>query len=253
MDPAHKGIAFLSSLLIGLIFIGVIVLAGMYIFPEINWGKLEIAPVQTVVVSGEAKSQETTQIARFTAGVSAVNDNKDQAVKDVNQKMETIIAAVKSFGIPDADIKTQDLSVYQAEQTYYEEGLQKQRPGQWRVQNTITIVLRDTKRTSELANLLTQSGATNVYGPSFGLDDTKSAETGLLEAAIADARQKAEVIAGSSRRSLGKIISITEGQEASSVYRTLEAGGGLGGGGGAPVEPGTQTVYKTVTVTFELK
>lgn len=229
-----------------------LLLAGFYFIPwkSVKWGSLEFAPSSTISVSGYSESKEKNQIAKYSAGVNRVSDNKDEAISYINQKVEEIISSVKSFGVSSDDIKTQNISIYQQEETYWEEGRQKSRPGQWRVSNNVEITLRDVDRASELANLLTSSGATNVYGPNFSLDDTKKAETDLLQAAVEDAKTKAEILAESSGKKLGDIISINEGVVSSVVSMPI---GDAGGGGGAPTQPGTGTVSKTVVVSFELK
>jgi len=227
-------------------------IVGVYFIPwqKISWGKLELLPASAVTVTGEAKTQQKSQVATFTAGVTAVNDNKETAIAEVNDKIEALVAAVKAFGIDSADIQTQNLNVYRNEETYYEEGRQKTRPGQWRVNNSISIKLKDVDRVAKLAELLTSSGATEVYGPSFTVDDTKEAEAGLVSEAMADARKKAEAMAAAAGRSLGKVLSVTEGSNVSGVRPMYE---GMGAGGGGGIEPGSSTVYKTMTVTFELK
>ncbi len=239
------------KLFFGVLILSGILLASVYFIPwdQINWGKISIIPGKTITVLGEAQTQQKSQIATFSAGVSAVNDNKDVAIEEVNKKIEAIIKTVKEFGIKSEDIKTQNLSVYQQEETYYEEGRQKSRPGQWRVNNSITITLREVDRASALADLLVKSGATNVSGPNFSLEEGQQKEEELLKEAIEDARKKAETIATSSGGKLGKILSVSEGYQQPTVLRmALE-----GGGGGSPVEPGTETVSKVVTVVFELK
>ncbi len=236
----------------GFILLGLILLGGAYFIPwqKINWGKLQLVTPQTVTVNGTVKTQEKNQIARFSAGVSSVNDNKEEAIKEVNQKTEALIETVKNFGIESKDIQTQNLNIYLEEERYWEEGREKSRPGQWRVSNSVEIILRDVDRSSSLADALAKSGATNVYGPNFSLDETQEAEERLLEKAIKNARQKAETIAQSSGRKLGKIISVVEGGSSQTGVFRLE---GVGGGGGVPIEPGTGTVSKTVTVTFGLE
>lgn len=242
-----------SHIVLVVVFLGLATLLAFLVpWKTVTWGKLELTPSSVITVIGEADSQEKNQIASFSAGVSAVSDNKDAAIKEVNDKVAALTVAVKNFGIADADIQTQNLSINQQQEQYYEEGRQKMRAGQWNVNNTITITLRDVARASDLASVLTSSGATNVYGPNFSLDDTKNAEVGLLELAIQNARVKAEKMATATGKQLGTVVSVTEGGAvAQPYYARLEAGGGMGGG--APIEPGTGTVYKTVTVTFELK
>lgn len=215
-----------------------------------SWGRFELKTPRTVTVVGEARSQEKSQIAIFSAGVNAYNDDKNAAVNEVNKKVEAIITAVKEFGIVPGDIKTQSLNIYQNQEQYYEEGRQKFRPGQWNVGNTIEIKLRNVDQASGLAGLLTKSGANNVYGPNFTFDDTSEAATALFDAAIQNAKEKAMKVAAGSGAKLGKVLSVTEsGASQQPMYRMMEAGGG----GGVPTEPGSGTVSKSVTVTFELE
>lgn len=242
-----KSDSFLKGIVLGILFLGAV-----FFIPwkRVDWGRLQLTPSRTVTVTGTAESQEQNQIASFSAGVSAVNDDKNAAIDEVNQKIKDIIETAKSFGIAAKDIETQNLSVHQDEEAFYEEGVQKRRPGQWRVNNTISVTLREIERAEELADLLTRSGATNVYGPNFRMDDTQPAEETLLGKAIENAREKAEKIAQASQGQIGQVISVTEGSQAAPVYRALETGGF---GGGVPLEPGSTTLRKTVTVVFELK
>lgn len=226
-------------------------MVAVYLLPKVDWGSLRWLPAETVTVSGEAKTTLKNQIASFSAGVDAVNDKKDVAVAEVNTKMEALIKAVTEFGIAKEDIQTQNLSYYQNEEMYWDNGVQKSRKGQWRVSNSVEITLREVDKANKLADLLAESGANNVYGPNFQFDDTSEAEKELFDQAIADAREKAEIIAKSSGRNLGKVISVAEGSGTSNVYPLYSRG--AEGGGGAPIEVGSGTVYKEVTVVFELK
>jgi uncharacterized protein len=228
--------------------VGIALMATAYFTPwkHISWGKVKIAHGDIVTVTGEAKTKQKNQKATFSAGVNAISDNKETAIADVNKKVQAIVDAVKTFGIGSDDVKTQHLNVYQNEEQYYEDGRQKFRQGQWRVSNTVEITLTDVDRASELADILTKSGANNIYGPNFVVDDTGDTESGLLDEALKNAREKANKIATSVGRTLGQVTSVTEGYQPMPVYR-ME-----GGGGGGGLEPGSATVTKTVTVTYEL-
>ncbi len=233
-----------------LVIVSLLVISLFFPWQKINWGKISLAPAETVTVTGTAKQEQQSQIATFNAGVNVVSDNKQAATDEVNQKINALTKAVKDFGVKDADIKTQNLNVYQREETYYEEGRQKSRPGQWTVSTTIEIKLRDVKKASALADLLTQSGATNVYGPNFSVDQPGQADNKLLDAAIKNAREKADVMARASNKKLGKVLSISEGYQSAVILPALKGVGA--GGGGADLQPGSQTLEKSVTVTFEL-
>ncbi len=237
------------------VFLVALLFGATYFFPwrDINWGRVTMEPVRTVTVSGTAESKVKNQIAKFSAGVQATNDNRDAAIKETNDKISKVTEAVKLFGVDAADIITQSLSVYQMQQTVYEDNQPKQKPGQWSVSNTIEVTLRDVDKASQLADILSKNGATNVYGPSLQLDTTKRAEDQLTTDAIADARKKAEVIAASGGAKLGQVISVAEGFVAGPIYGFAMERGGAGGGGGTPIQPGSGTVSKTMTVVWALE
>jgi uncharacterized protein len=226
----------------------VLVLLAVYVLPlnKINWGKVTWQPAETVTVSGTATTQETNQIASFSAGVMVQNMDKNKAITEVNSKTDELIKAVKDFGIVSDDIQTQNLS-------YYQEPKGSTNPGQWQVNNSVEITLRDVAKASQLADLLAKTGATNVYGPNFRLDENNKSANGLFGEAIKDAKIKADSIAKASGRTLGKVLSVTEGSSSSGIYPTYDKAMGVGGGVSAPIEPGSVTVSKTVTVVWELK
>lgn len=210
---------------------------------HVNWGKIAILPASTITVTGEAKQDVQNQIARFSAGVTVINPDKQTAINEVNTKMTKIIKAVKDFGINDKDIQTQTVSVNQEEEPVFAKT-------QWRATNNIDIVLRNIDQASALTDLLQSLQATNVYGPSFSVDDTSETETALLQAAIDDAREKAGIIAKASHRQLGKVLTVTEGGVSlpGPIFRMAAEPASS-----TPVEPGSAQVYQSVTVTFELK
>lgn len=228
-----------------------IVFAILWLLPLDNfeWGSLNLGVDRTIAVTGMAQRQEQNQLASFSAGVEAVNVTKETAITEVNQKMEEIITSLKAFGIAEADIQTQSMSVYQDQESYYENGAQRYRPGQWRVSNTVEVTVREVDSVSQINRLLAKSGATNVYGPNYRTDDTQTGDD-LLSEAVADAQKKAAALATSQNLKLGKILQITE-TGASNAY-PMVYDRAMGGGGG-PAEPGTSTLSKSVSVTFEIR
>lgn len=227
----------------------------VYFFPwrDINWGHLQMDPVRTLTVVGYAESKEKNQIAKFSAGINTINSDKDVAVKETNAKIDEITKAVKDFGIKADDIVTQSMSIYQMQENVYEDGRQIQKPGQWNVGNTIEITLRDVDRVNGLADILSKSGATNVWGPNFQLDRSDVVADTLTEDAVASAKTKAEAIAKASGATLGRVMSVTEGGATGGVMYPVMMKDGIGGGGGASLESGTSTVSKSVTVVWELR
>src|SRR6266478_8580476 len=80
---------------------------------KINWGRISILPAATITVTGTSEGSVANSQASFGATVTATNADKATAVNSVNTKMTTLIASLKTFGIADADIKTESVNVYQ--------------------------------------------------------------------------------------------------------------------------------------------
>lgn len=222
----------------------------------IKYIPVSFAPASTITVSGEAKADQLPQIANFSASVIVTNPDKQTSVNEVNLKMAALIKAVKDFGINEKDIQTQQLSVYQTKEVQPEIMIYPPiRSGKdvWQASNSISVTLRDITKASALADLLQGTESANVSGPNYSLDDTTEAQAALLSKAIDNAREKAAKIAKASKRKLGKVITVSEG--GSSYPRPFAVGGmmALDKAVSAPVEPGAETIYQSVTVTFELK
>lgn len=245
-----KGGEKMRKQLISLLGGGILTLLVIFLLPRlahwerVEWGRVQLNQERTITVTGQAKGQQKSQMAKFNVRVERVNDDKQRAIDEVNQTMSRIISQLKDFGIAEKDIKTTGINIYQREEAYYEEGRQKTRPGQWVVSNGIEIILRQVDRSSALSDLLGRSGATNIHGPSFYLDETESLVASLLGEAFKDAREKAEKLAQASGLRLGKVISIKEENSYSPPV-------GIGGAG--PIEPGVGTVSVRVIVVFALE
>ena len=224
----------------------------LVVFPYVDWGTLSVRPTQTITVSGMAQQDEINQTAQFYAGVTATNSDKQAAITEVNTKMDEVIAKIKEFGVPEADIKTQSISVYQDQEQITEGGRQRFLPGQWRANNSVQIKLRDATKTSDLLSLLGASGLTDISGPNFMLDeaDSQGIQAQLLEKAVANAQTKADAVARANGRRVTKVLSITEGYAPSYGFPMMDR---AMSGGAAPIEPGTSTVQATATVTFEMR
>lgn len=228
-------------------------------FLNMNWGRLELAQSGTITVTGEAETQHSNQIASFQATVQETNPDRETAIQVVNQQMEQVIARLKEFGIAEADLKTENLSVYEIDVP--DESLMGVRyypmpptssETEWQASNMVSITLRDLSRASELATLLASMERVSMSGPSFMVDDTSGVDQQLLEEAMQDARQKAEFLLSGTNQKLGKIVSISESgyTQPMPFYREMSAASAMDSA--VPVEPGSQTVYQTVVVVFEI-
>ncbi len=235
----------LSCVLTVLLFFAIVTVV------PVEWGSFSTKPARTVTVYGVSQEKRTNEIASYNAGVNEVDTDKQAAIDKVNTSVNTILEQVKAFGIPEEDIQTQNISINRIDDAY---NLNNPSSAvKWAANNSIEITLRDVGRASELADILARSGATNVYGPNFRLDDQERSEDELLKSAIEDASEKAAGVAAASGARLGKILTVDETMTQQSYPVMMRDAAGYGGGASMAVEPGTSMVSKTVLVIFELR
>jgi hypothetical protein len=91
------------------------------------------------------------------------------------------------------------------------------------------------------------AGGNQVYGPGLLSSDQEAAYRRALQAAVADARVKAQTLAGASGVSLGTIRTIVESGATSAPLPMAAAASDAAA---TPIEQGTQTVEANVSVTF---
>jgi len=236
-----------------IVVILVLVIIAIFILPwkNINWGKLSFKD-ETVIVTGESNIRQKNEVASFNVGVNVIKDKKEEAIDEVTKKINELIISIKEFGIFDEDIKTQTINVYQQQkEVVLLSSSNQNKVDHWVVNNTIEITLRDVSKVEELVNLLNKSGANNVYGPNFRIEENSNTEKELLQSAIFDAKEKAEIIAKAAGRKLGKVVNVNDGCNNNSY--PLYSFKSDGFSDGLTVEPGTSTISKILTVTFELK
>ncbi len=142
------------------------------------------------------------------------------------------------------------------DQQIYEEGVQKSKPGQWSVNNSIEIKLIDKDQTQleAFANMLSSTEATSVNGPYFdNPENSDEVKLQLYKEAVKNAEEKASQMAKDSGRKLGKVVSIVEGTTNSDnpiLFNNERYGMGVGG---TPIDPGTNSVNATLTLVSEFK
>jgi uncharacterized protein YggE len=88
-----------------------------------------------------------------------------------------------------------------------------------------------------------------VWGPSLSSSDQSKLYLQALQAAVADAREKAQTLAAASGRSLGKVATMAENGGFAPVPLAQKA---AASDEGTPVVAGPQETTATVTVTFAL-
>lgn len=208
---------------------------------------------RVVTVSGRSSSVMRNKIASFSITLEVNNEDKQTAVKEAAVKSQSIVSAVRDFGIPEADVETTNMNVYRREEPVLENGVTVYKPGNWYASYSINVTLRDLNKSTELTALLTSFESTSMWGPNLQIDDENVDEATLLQSAIANARAKADAMAAQVGKRVGGALTVTESNSYDNPIMYARGLEGMGGGAGFPIEAGSTEVQKYVVVTFWMK
>lgn len=208
--------------------------------------------MDTVTVTGFGEAYGMPDMATVQFGYSTMNSEVATALSQANQAIERITSALTGAGLADTDIQTTNFSVWPEDRYDPMTGMPT---GErvYRVENTIQVVIRDISMVSQVIETALDQGANNVYGLSFGIDDTSAIAIQARMAAVEDGRERASQLAGELGLELGEARIASETYSTGNYLDTPEFARGLGGGGGAPaISEGQLVVRVQVNLTFDL-
>lgn len=206
----------------------------------------------TFTVQGEGKVSATPNIASTEVGITTQNANAATAQDENNKKMGALVAAMKKLGIADSDLKSTNYTVYP--QYDYVNGRQEMRG--YTVSQSLQVKVRDLAKVSDVLKTAADSGSNQVSGLSFTVDDPANLRREARDKAMAEARKNAEQIAERLGVKVGRITSYYEnpvGNPTPMPYYAKDSMGMGGGGVAAPsIEPGSNEIIMSVSVTYEI-
>ena len=203
-------------------------------------------PPSLITVTGEGEVSVAPDLAILGGGVTTAGKTAREA-SEANAKMMTaVMAALKAAGIADADIQTARLSLYPVRDNKTNE----LRITGFQATNQVRIKLRDVTKISDVIDRLVAAGANDITGIQFVVSSPSKPLDQAREAAIADARRKAEIYARAANVQLGAAVSITE--EGSAPPRPMMEMRTAKAADATPVSPGEQTQRISVSVSYEI-
>ena len=199
----------------------------------------------TVVGSGSARA--VPDVAEWSFGVQTSGDTAAAALAANSAAMDGVVAALRDSGIADEDLRTEQVSVFPR---MSDDG---RAVVGYDASNSVSATIRDLDRAGATVDAAVSAGANQVYGPTLTLSDSKAQYRAAVEAAFADARARAEAIAEQAGVSLGAPVAIVEGGGGGVVPEFDRLAAAEAGAADVAVQPGTQEVGATLTVTFAVE
>jgi len=197
----------------------------------------------TVVGTGSVTTPPDT--AAWSFGVQTSAETAEAALSANSEAMKRVVASLTDAGVSGDDLQTEQVSVWP-------------RTGDdgvaivgYDASNTVRATVRDLDRAGGIVDAAVAAGANQVYGPSLTVSDADAQYQAAVDAAFDDARARAEAIAEKAGVTLGAPVAIVEGGGGVPVpyYRGAVAEAAAAD---VAVEPGTQDVGASLTVTFAI-
>jgi uncharacterized protein len=200
------------------------------------------ATPKTITVTGDGSVTTVPDQAGFYFTVDTRATTAKAALAQNAAAATAVVAAIKNAGVDPADIQTSQVSL----------SPQTNDAGTdifgYAASTSISASAAIAKA-GTLVDAAVAAGADGVSGPSLSRSDRELQYRNALKKAVANAHDKAQALADAGGLSLGGVQAITEGstgQVAPMPYaQKADASSGVA------IEPGTQTIDATVTVTYQ--
>lgn len=207
-----------------------------------------------ISVNGEGKVSGKPDIANLTLGVMAEASTVQGARDQAAASLDAMIKSLKANGVDDKDIQTQQLSI----QPQYDYNNNKQELRGFQVTNIVSVKLRDINKTSQVVDDAVTAGGNNttIQNLAFTIDNPTELQKQAREAAVADAKAKAETLAKAAGVNVGEALFISESSYSPGPYYLgANASAELSARDAAPATPiqaGELDVIINVSVTWNI-
>ena len=195
---------------------------------------------KTITVTGDGSVTTVPNQAGFDFTVDTRATTAKAALAQNADAAAAVAAAVKNAGVDAADIQTSQVSL----------SPQTNQAGTditgYAASNTISVTAAIAKAGS-IVDAAVGAGADGVSGPSLSLSDQDVQYQDALKKAVANAHDKAQALADAGALSLGGVQTSVEGGGQVPMPFAQKAGVSAG----VAIEPGSQTIDASGSVTYE--
>jgi uncharacterized protein YggE len=202
-----------------------------------------------ITVNGVGSASVTPDAVRFYASVSVVAKTNKEALASASKSASAVRAALKASAIATKDIKTSSLTVYP--EYNYSQDRGSELIG-YRATQSFTVVVRKAESAGAVIDSVVDAGgdAVQVDGVAPFLSNGAAATEKAREAAVADAKARANSYAKYLGASLGRVVYLTE--VSAPVYTFPMLGEKAAASDGTQIDLGETEVTVNVTVRWSL-
>lgn len=204
----------------------------------------------TLEVSGSAEVSVPADQALVSFAVETEAPTAREASSQNAEKMDAVIRALREAGVQGLEVETHGYNLSPRYARPPRESPEVRTIAGYTALNHVGVTAGDVGAVGRLIDSAVGAGANRVASLRFQASSTEEARLRALRMAVEKARSEARVIAESMGVTLGRPLSVTGGaqtpQPPGRAYMAMAEAQ-------TPVEPGSQTVTATVTITYRLE
>jgi uncharacterized protein len=208
-----------------------------------------------LTTSGRGETRLAPDYAYVTIGVTNPAQNAVDATSENARRFESIIGALRSFGLTDRQLLT---SRYNLTQNFEYPKNGQPKPSGFVARSTIRAEVHRLDDLGKIIDASIASGATEVSGVQFLATNTDEARRTAMTEAVRQARADADAMARAAGGSLGRLIALNSGGISQPIYNAggnvvFATGAVLTSGGPPPttIAPGDLVVTAMVFGRWE--
>lgn len=159
-----------------------------------------------ISVSGTGEIRVSADTAVISLGVSARDKDVLKAQQKVNESIAAIRSALTEQNISEENINTEFINIY----VTYDYRNDQEEVEAYNASSTLAIKVTEMDKVGALIDAAFSAGANTLNGISFSASDTSEAKAEALREAVADAKNKADILAEASGLKITGIESLSE-------------------------------------------
>jgi hypothetical protein len=211
------------------------------------------AETTLVTVSAYGEARRPPDTATLSTGVVSLAPDANAAIRRNAEQMSRVVAAIQAAGIADKDVQTSGVSL---SPDYQHLANRPPRIKGYYASNTVNLTVRDIGRLGQILDALVATGANQINGPTFDVEDKEAVLDEARTQALVKARARAEGYAKRLGLRVRRVISVDEtgGRAAPAPMRmrTEAVAQAADGYARAPIAPGENVLGLGLDVVYEL-
>ncbi|MEG1525052.1 MAG: SIMPL domain-containing protein [Clostridia bacterium] len=174
------------------------------IAPEVIVNNEQAAPEHIIVVGGYGEVIVSPDYATITIGVSGTADTAEQASERCDTNLASVYEVAKTLGVLDRDITNAGTTIT-AQQRVNDGAITG-----YAATDIVIITANDVSTANTVMSGIIDAAICELKSITYSLADSSTAYQNALQAAMSDARQKAQTIADAGNVTLGMVSGVEE-------------------------------------------